>query len=638
MNSAETLLGRASRSLPPQLWFGVSAVFHYLGPAFAVLLFPSIGVLGVAWLRIASAAAIFAPWTRPWRIFQRADWRERRLFVALGLCLAAMNCSFYLALDRLPISLVAAIEFVGTIGVALYGLRNWRNLMALLLAFSGVFLLIDIKWASDPWGLFWAFLNGGLFVGYIVLGHRISCAGASGGVDRLGAAMAVAFLFVLPIGFQEALTALRDPVLLAAGIGVGICSSVIPYVCDQMAMSRLPRASFALLLALLPASATIIGIIVLAQMPGLRDILGIALVTAGVVLHRPPREAIPAGLCRTDEMWGELGMSGFDDLPHPEQLKLLHAAAQASLAFYDLPERSKAAMINLSENATFRVDAPDGRRWALRLHRKGYHSRNAIASELAWVAALRGGSKVITPLAVPGRDGELIQTAGIPGHAPRHAVLFDWETGSEPAETDLLEHFPTLGRVTGEMHNFTRSWTPPPGFERFTWDFETALGAQGHWGSWRDGMGMDSDKAALFQKAADRIRDRLAAFGKSPDRFGLVHCDMRLANLLLDGKTTKVIDFDDCGFSWYLYDCATALSFIEDRPDVPGLIAAWVAGYRDVAPLSAEEEAEIPTLVMLRRLLLVAWIGSHSQTDLAKSMGVAYTNNTVPLAHAFLKG
>ena len=280
-------LSKAAERVPPQAWFGVSALFHYLGPSFAVLLFPAVGVLGVAWLRIASAALIFAPWTKPWRTWRQADGRTRWLLVGLGVCLAVMNCAFYLALDRLPMSLVAAIEFVGTIAVALYGLRTSRNLLALVLAVGGVFILIDVTWASDPLGLFWAFLNGALFVGYILLGHRAAQDGASGGVERLGAAMAIAFLFVMPIGIAEALRALTVPELLLAGIGVGICSSVIPYICDQLAMSRLPRASFALLLALLPATATVVGAVVLAQIPTLRDLIGVALVMAGVALHKP---------------------------------------------------------------------------------------------------------------------------------------------------------------------------------------------------------------------------------------------------------------------------------------------------------------------------------------------------------------
>lgn len=280
-----TTFARTANALPPHVWFCVSAVFHYLGPAFAVLLFAEVGVLGMAWLRIATAALIFAPLTRPWRVLARADRAQRLLLLAFGACLAVMNCSFYLALDRLPISLVAAIEFVGTIAVALVGLRSRRNFAALAVAVVGTLLLIDVKWSSDPVGLFWAFLNGALFVGYIVIGHRIARTGI--GIAGLGAAMAIAFLVVLPIGFREALPAFSSPRLLVAAIGVGVCSSVIPYICDQLAMARLPRASFALMLSLLPLTATLIGVIVLRQIPGLSGCLGIAMVIAGVALHKP---------------------------------------------------------------------------------------------------------------------------------------------------------------------------------------------------------------------------------------------------------------------------------------------------------------------------------------------------------------
>ncbi|CAN5776258.1 DMT family transporter [soil metagenome] len=259
---------------PPALtWFAVSAVFHYLGPSFAVLLFPAVGVLGVAWLRIGSAALFFLPWTR-------------LLLVALGVCLAMMNTSFYLALERLPIGLVAAIEFVGTIGVALYGVRTLRNGLALMMAVVGVLLLIDPAWSSDAIGPAWAASNGALFSCYILIGHRISEAGAAKGIERLGAAMAVAFLCVLPIGFSSVVMTLDRPQLLAAGLGVGACSSVIPYVCDQLAMARLSRSAFALLLALLPAVATLTGALVLAQIPGPVDILGVALVMIGVAIRQ----------------------------------------------------------------------------------------------------------------------------------------------------------------------------------------------------------------------------------------------------------------------------------------------------------------------------------------------------------------
>ena len=242
-------------------------------------------------LRIATAAAVFVPFTYPLRTFRRADVRTRVLLVALGACLAAMNTAFYLALDRLPMSLVATIEFVGVIGIALYGTRTRRNLAALALAVAGLFLLIDVRWSNDPLGLSWAALNGVLFVVYVVLGHRAAENGAGDGVERLGAAMAIAFLFVIPIGLLQALQAFGSLTLVLAGVAVGICSSVIPYVCDQLAMSRLPRATFALLLALLPATATIVALVVLAQVPTARDVLGIALVMAGVALHRPAEAA-----------------------------------------------------------------------------------------------------------------------------------------------------------------------------------------------------------------------------------------------------------------------------------------------------------------------------------------------------------
>ncbi|MBO3276419.1 EamA family transporter [Pseudomonas schmalbachii] len=291
MPHAQQTLDKTAEAVPPHVWFGVSAVFHYLGPSFAVLLFPAVGVLGVAWFRIASAALVFAPFTRPWRTIRNADGKTRLLLLGLGACLAVMNTAFYLALERLPMSLVAAIEFAGTIAVALYGMRTGRNLLALLVTLFGVFILIDVKWSTDPLGLFWALLNGALFVGYILLGHKAAAGGASGGVERLGAAMAIAFVVLMPIGFAQALQAFGTLQLVLAGIGVGVCSSVIPYSSDQLAMSRLPRASFALCLAILPASATIIAALMLAQIPSLQDLLGIALVMLGIAVHRPAPEA-----------------------------------------------------------------------------------------------------------------------------------------------------------------------------------------------------------------------------------------------------------------------------------------------------------------------------------------------------------
>ena len=275
------------QAVPPHAFFIVSAVFHYLGPAFAVLLFSSVSVLGVAWLRIATAAVVFAAWRRPWRALRSASRGGRLLLVSLGLVLCLMNVCFYLAIARIPLGTVGAIEFVGPISLAALGARTPRNIIALVLAAGGGLLLTDARIAGQLPGFLFAFANCLLFVLYVVLGHRAARDGGAAGIDRLGAAMLVALAAVTPLGLGGALPVFTRPVLLLAGIGVGICSSVIPYVTDQLAMARLPRATFALFLSILPASAALIGILVLRQIPAPIEGAGILLVIGGVAFHKP---------------------------------------------------------------------------------------------------------------------------------------------------------------------------------------------------------------------------------------------------------------------------------------------------------------------------------------------------------------
>jgi inner membrane transporter RhtA len=284
----------------------VSAVFHYLGPSFAALLFARVDVLGVAWLRIATAAVVFAIWRRPWRRALQLDSKGRWALVQLGVVLAAMNSLFYLAVARLPLSTVGAIEFLGTVLLAALGTRTWRNAAALAMTTLGVLTITDVRITGQPVGFLFAFANCGLFILYVILGHRIANGGARSamqnrgrmsGIDQLGASMLVAAAVVTPIGLGGTLKTFTHPGLLLAGAGVGVCSSVIPYVLDQLAMARLPRATFALMLALLPMLATIIGAIVLHQLPTNQDLLGIALVIAGVAVHQAatPKESTAIG-------------------------------------------------------------------------------------------------------------------------------------------------------------------------------------------------------------------------------------------------------------------------------------------------------------------------------------------------------
>jgi inner membrane transporter RhtA len=276
------------RRVPPHAAFVVSAIFHYLGPAFAVLLFARVDVLGVAWLRIAAAAVVFALWRRPWRALRH------RTVLAWGAVLAVMNCCFYSAIDRLPLATVAAIEFLPVIVLAALGARTRRNVAAIALAVPGVYLLTGIHLAVEPLGVALALANAGLFAAYIVLAHRVAGDPTISGIDGLGGAMLVALAVVTPLAGWAAAPALADPVALLAGAGVGISSSVIPYVADQVAMARLSRAAYALMVSLLPATATVVGLVVLTQVPSVTDATGIALVIAGVALHREPPRAAPA--------------------------------------------------------------------------------------------------------------------------------------------------------------------------------------------------------------------------------------------------------------------------------------------------------------------------------------------------------
>ena len=272
--------------VPAHAYFVVSAVFHYLGPAFAVLLFARVDVLGVAWLRIAAAALVFAVWRRPWRAYASLDSGGRRLLLAWGVTLAVMNACFYEAIARLPLSTVAAIEFLPVIALAALGVRTRRNAVALACAVAGVYLVTGIRFMAEPTGLAFAFANAALFAAYIVLAHRTARLESLASIDGLAASMLIAAVVITPIAGWAVVPALTDPVALAAGAGVGLCSSVIPYVADQLAMRRLARATYALMVSLLPATATVIGVIVLSQLPSLTEVTGVALVMAGVAAHQ----------------------------------------------------------------------------------------------------------------------------------------------------------------------------------------------------------------------------------------------------------------------------------------------------------------------------------------------------------------
>ncbi|QYX55978.1 phosphotransferase [Roseovarius sp. SCSIO 43702] len=327
------------------------------------------------------------------------------------------------------------------------------------------------------------------------------------------------------------------------------------------------------------------------------------------------------------------------DMPLAELLRHLGEMAQAALPLWDaVPEGATARLFNVAENATYLVEGAGGFRAVLRIHRENYHSRRAIECELAWLEALGASGVVTTPGFYPGRNGDPIQTGRAEGlDAPRHMVLFHFVEGTAPDERgDLTPGFEELGAIAARCHAHVLHWEKPARFERLTWDAEAVFGPRATWGDWRDAPEVTGEIREVLERVEQRVRARLDAFGRPPDRFNLIHADMRLANLLVDEGGTRLIDFDDCGWGWFLYDFAAAISFIEDDPRIPAIKAAWVRGYRSVRDLSPGEEAEIDTFVMLRRMALLAWIGSHIEAPEPRKLAPGFAATTARLGRAWL--
>jgi len=314
-------------------------------------------------------------------------------------------------------------------------------------------------------------------------------------------------------------------------------------------------------------------------------------------------------------------------------------AVQAALHLWPGLEGGSATLINLSENHTFRVDTPDGHHHILRVHRPGYHNRATIESELAWLKALAEQTDLKTVTPIPGVDGQLLQQVmDRESGARRFAVRFAFEPGVEPNADEPLEPlFAELGRMAATCHTHVETWQPPAGFTRPSWTPETMLSPGGLWGDWRVAPGVTAEVAALLERASARLHADFAAYGATSDRFGLIHADMRLANVLVHDGQARLIDFDDCGFGWFIYDFGAAVSFFETDPRVETLKQVWVDAYRRIRTLTAADEQMLDAAVLLRRMVLLAWIGSHAEVELAQSLAPHFATGTVELAERYLR-
>jgi Ser/Thr protein kinase RdoA (MazF antagonist) len=321
----------------------------------------------------------------------------------------------------------------------------------------------------------------------------------------------------------------------------------------------------------------------------------------------------------------------------PAIIETMRSELSAVLPRWGMSAQATLAFLSHSENTTFLAEDPiAGQRLVLRVQRVGYHSPAEIVSELSWIAALIADEVIATPRPLPDRDGMLLCSVPMNG-SMRQVVAFEHMSGREPdPAASLSAWFVKLGGLTARLHRHSRSWMRTPAFQRKTWDFDAMLGTRPLWGDWRAALGLRNSDQQLLQRVADVLAQRVHAYGQNGQRFGLVHADLRLANLLVDGDRLGIIDFDDCGFSWFFYDFAAAVSFMEHESGIADLQDAWLEGYRRVAPVSKADEAMLPVFVMLRRMLLTAWIASHSDTETARRLGTDYTEGTVAMGERFL--
>ncbi len=311
------------------------------------------------------------------------------------------------------------------------------------------------------------------------------------------------------------------------------------------------------------------------------------------------------------------------------------------LQLYDFSDKTDVSLLSVSENRVYLIDdpaRPDKQVLRLNSGRLAYHTAPSIASELLWMIALADDTDVIVPRVLRAKDASLVQTLSAAQFGrPRHAAIYGFLPGIEPPEDALIAGFRRLGEISARMHLHAKGWAPPPAFRRHTWSPDAILDDAFGWGSWRDGVNIKGAALKLLSRLDGVLRRRLAALPKGKEHFGLIHADLRLANLLVEDERTAIIDFDDCGFGWYLFDLAAALSFLEERPDVPDLTDSWLEGYHTVTSLPAEMEAELSTLIMLRRLQLIGWVGyQHQHLEFARDIGPGFTAESCRLAEDYL--
>lgn len=330
----------------------------------------------------------------------------------------------------------------------------------------------------------------------------------------------------------------------------------------------------------------------------------------------------------------------FFELPIDRQIELAREVAVAALGRYHFPRTSELALLKHRENSVFCVThAETGRNGVLRVHRTGYQTTASITSEFQWMQAL-GAAGVKTPGVIPARDGALVvavRSAALP--EPRLCDMLEWIDGQPPREDNLVDSFRLLGELQARCHAHVSHWTLPAGFQRQSWDEAALLDGQHPiiapaWENWS----LNTAQRTLVLACREALRNRLQQWGKGAGRYGLIHADLMPENLIVADDGIRLIDFDDCGFGWFLYDPASALLFYYGQDFYPDLLHAWAAGYRSVRPLSDEEVNELPTFLLLRCFYGLGWLHTRRNSEAAQIFTEPLIALTSAVGQAYLDG
>ncbi|MFT7597913.1 MAG: Ser/Thr protein kinase RdoA (MazF antagonist) [Acidimicrobiales bacterium] len=290
------------------------------------------------------------------------------------------------------------------------------------------------------------------------------------------------------------------------------------------------------------------------------------------------------------------------------------AAAWEAVPAFGLHVRT-ITVLSRSENVVCDVTLNDGRHVALRLHRPGYNTIEELRSEVRWVLALRDADLPV-PVPVPTVEGRYYTSIAVAGEV-RHVGVIEWvdgdPLGGPVAEStpNVVAHYRRIGQLSAEIRSHGTTWQPPTGFTRRRWDADGLMGTDPLWGKFWEAEQLDDSIRALFAEARTVLHVELAALSVEKDRFGLIHADLHLGNLMATGPDLTMIDFDDSGFGWFAHELAVSLHPVKDELWYPEARTALLAGYRDVWPLDLEEEDLVDLFLVVRSLMIVGWLAAR---------------------------